>query len=461
MNLATLCFNQETSNWTAEYNGKVLVSSWCKKYVVSRILEKHCKKALKLNVSGFVNLPAEDFAPSPGATVFTPKVKANNKLSVQERYELLDECVDIVIQDVGIRSLIITGEGSLGKTFHTKERLKAKNLLSTSEARLIAQVYSADDKRIIEMIETKLWLCKQRAEEYYKEFPVDNDEELELTFGTILYDLHLSPEMKDRKCAGQFFPGVNGYKFNLSLAKENLKDFIEVIVPHELAHHVTHSLFPLAKNPHGKEWRSVMTDCFKIPGERYHTMNVASVKHTPELEGDYHYIKGYSSAKGLYRTLYENRTKLVVFDDCDAAWKNEVGANILKAALDTDEQRWVSWNVELSANDDLPKSFLFEGRIIFISNVRSEDFPQPLISRSLRADIELTVDERFERMWQLLPSDKFAPGVSMEVKKAAYEFLSDHRDDAAEISSRSLLNVIQVANSGSKLWKRIALANIS
>jgi len=99
--------------------------------------------------------------------------------------------------------------------------------------------------------------------------------------------------------------------------------------------------------------------------------------------------------------------------------------------------------------------------VIFISNVASEDFPQPLISRSLRCDVELTIEETFERMRQILPSPKFAPGTSMEVKQMAYDFLYENREMAAEISTRSLLNVIQVANSGSKLWQRIALSNIA
>jgi hypothetical protein len=48
----------------------------------------------------------------------------------------------------------------------------------------------------------------------------------------------------------------------------------------------------------------------------------------------------------------------------------------------------------------------------------------------------------------------------MEVKQMGYDFLLENRHRAKEISTRSLLNVIQVANSGSRLWKRIALSNI-
>jgi hypothetical protein len=112
-------------------------------------------------------------------------------------------------------------------------------------------------------------------------------------------------------------------------------------------------------------------------------------------------------------------------------------------------------------NDDLPRSFLFEGRVIFISNVASRDFPQPLISRSLRAPLELTIDERFERMEQILMAPEFAPEATIEIKQEAYEFLKANRDIAAEISSRSLLNVIRVRNSGSKMWRQIARANIA
>jgi hypothetical protein len=41
-------------------------------------------------------------------------------------------------------------------------------------------------------------------------------------------------------------------------------------------------------------------------------------------------IKGYSTAKGLYRTLFENQKSVVVFDDCDAVLKDPVALNFSK-----------------------------------------------------------------------------------------------------------------------------------
>jgi hypothetical protein len=486
--LATLCYDEATSTWSAQYEGETLIASKggpnSRKYVIKRLTTGECARAIALGVTGFDNLPVVGpqttgvptaFAPSPN---FNGGVrhKPNNLLPVAERYELLDEMVDLVLQDIGIRSLIITGEGSLGKTFHTKQKIKERGLLSTEEAEAIAYTLTPEEEIVKEKILHRVKECKKIAEAYYKANPVKADaeddevsaeekEDFELEIGEINFtNLHTSREIDDRVCAGQFFPGSNKYNFNIKLAVQNPEEFYDVVVPHEMAHHIQSILFPKSlkiKKGHGKDWGRIMSTVFEIPAARFHQMDTTDMKNAPELEGDYHYVKGFTSPKGLYRTMFENRRKLIIYDDCDAAWKNDIGANLLKAALDSDDERWITWNVEGSDTGDLPKRFLFEGRIIFISNVASEDFPQPLISRSLRADVELTVEETFERMRQILPSEKFAPGISMEVKQMAYDFLYENREFAGEITSRSLLNVVKVANSGSKLWKRIAMANIA
>lgn len=490
MNLATLCHDENANTWSAEFNGQVIVKSVggesSKQYVISRILEGRCSKALKMNVTGFSNFgQVADFASNPGSGLvskaYVPgaiRVKPNNQLTVADRFELLDECVKIALTAPKIRSLIITGEGSVGKTFHTKQKIKELGLISTEEAQKLAYTLTVEEQELADKILVRMEECRNQAIDYYRENGLpsakDSDDaddadddiaDFDLVFGKVSFtDLHTSSDVKDRACGGRFFCATKNYSFNIKLAVKNPSEYLDQIVPHEVAHHVQYILFPKSMkklNGHGKEWKNIMSNVFELAADRYHTMDTTDVKLAPDLEGDYHYVKGYSSAKGLFRTLFENKKKIVIFDDCDAAWKNEVGANLLKAALDSDEERWVTWNVESSANDDLPRRFLFEGKVIFISNVASEDFPQPLITRALRCDVELTVEERFERMLQILPSSKFAGDVSMEVKQMAYDFLWENREIAAEISSRSLLNVIQVANSGSKLWKRIALSNIA
>ena len=59
---------------------------------------------------------------------------------------------------------------------------------------------------------------------------------------------------------------------------------------------------------------------------------------------DYVIMKGKSSVSAMYKFLYDNYDKIVVFDDCDSVLQNTDGLNILKGVLDSSEVREVSWN---------------------------------------------------------------------------------------------------------------------
>ena len=86
-------------------------------------------------------------------------------------------------------------------------------------------------------------------------------------------------------------------------------------------------------------------------------------------------VKGYVRATGLVKLLYQFRHKnnVIVFDDADAIFFDDVSLNLLKAVCDTTERRRVSWLSEGKLVDDdsaelIPRSFDFEGSIIFITN---------------------------------------------------------------------------------------------
>jgi len=104
-------------------------------------------------------------------------------------------------------------------------------------------------------------------------------------------------------------------------------------------------------------------------------------------------VKGFSTAKGLYRTLFENNRSVVVFDDCDAVLKDPVALNILKSALDSYGKRIISWNADMR-DEDLPRSFNFEGRVIFISNMTQDKIDQAIRSRSMMIDLSMTLEQK-------------------------------------------------------------------
>lgn len=169
----------------------------------------------------------------------------------------------------------------------------------------------------------------------------------------------------------------------------------------------------------------------------------------------YTVIKGYSTAKGLYRALYENRNRIVVFDDCDTVLRDPVALNLLKGALDSYDRRIISWNAEMSEKDELPRSFEFRGGVIFISNLPISKVDQAIRSRAICIDLSMTAQQKIDRMGALVASPSFLPEYGPEVKRTALAFLSRMQDRARELSLRTLIQVIKVADRGDN-WERRA-----
>ena len=146
-------------------------------------------------------------------------------------------------------------------------------------------------------------------------------------------------------------------------------------------------------------------------------------------------IKGYTTSRGLYETLYDNRDSLLVFDDCDEALEDKISISLFKSALDSSDVRTVSWNAKLRKNDDYPKQFDFTGSVIFISNLAKDDIDQAILSRSMVVDLSMTDDEKLARMHSIL---KFVEkDFSMQVKEDALNYLIDNKDNI-DITMRAL-----------------------
>jgi hypothetical protein len=165
-------------------------------------------------------------------------------------------------------------------------------------------------------------------------------------------------------------------------------------------------------------------------------------------------VKGYSTAKGLYRTLFENQKSVIVFDDCDAVLKDPVALNLLKGALDSYGKRIISWNADMK-DDDLPRSFNFEGRVIFISNMDQDRIDQAIRSRSMMIDLSMTFDQKIDRMEYIAKSDEFLPEYDSTIKSDALALIRKVGKDAKEISLRTLIAVSKVRASN-KDWKDLA-----
>ena len=174
------------------------------------------------------------------------------------------------------------------------------------------------------------------------------------------------------------------------------------------------------------------------------------------LKKSFRIIKGYSSPKGLYRLLYENKDGVLVMDDCDSVLKDAVSVSILKAALDSYDKRIISWNADIR-DEDLPRCFEFTGRVIFISNMPSIAMDQAIISRSMAVDLSMTAKQKVERMRYLIAQSDFMPDYTNVEKQDAIQFLDEICEKAKELTLRSLIQVTKIRRSNPRgNWKALA-----
>jgi hypothetical protein len=86
-------------------------------------------------------------------------------------------------------------------------------------------------------------------------------------------------------------------------------------------------------------------------------------------------ISGSITAVGLYQALWNVRNGgIVLLDDIDEVFRDEVCLNLLKAALDSGKKRMLSWRKEASWLDDygIDKTFEFKGHVMFLTNIDFE-----------------------------------------------------------------------------------------
>jgi len=179
-------------------------------------------------------------------------------------------------------------------------------------------------------------------------------------------------------------------------------------------------------------------------GKSYTVMNRFDKKNKIEDE-DYVIVKGYTTAKGLYKILYENRFKTIVLDDIDSVFKDDTSLNLLKAALDSYSKRIVTWNSVSFADDGLPEKFEFFGQIVFITNKSLAKLDGAVKSRSLTVDVSMTTDEKIDRMREI--SKVMLPEISLSTKNKVVDFIGENSDIVKELNLRTLIKGIKIFES--------------
>lgn len=194
-----------------------------------------------------------------------------------------------------------------------------------------------------------------------------------------------------------------------------------------------------------------------------------------------------ASASGMYRTLYNYRDSVILFDDCDAVFKDQESRNLLKAATDTKPKRKLGWSKSASwiyrgdpadldklqnednpdfdfteapdeENKKYPRYFDFSGRIIFISNLQLDqiDPDGALRTRGFIMSINPTNDELINFMESILDNIKLENNLQLDSdsrRKVLEIIKSGHNKE--EMNIRKLVRGMNMAAAGIPGWETL------
>lgn len=185
-------------------------------------------------------------------------------------------------------------------------------------------------------------------------------------------------------------------------------------------------------------------------------------------------VKGAMTPLGLYAQLYKfsDPKNVLVFDDCDSAFSDELALNILKAALDSGKRRRIFWNSDsaMLRREGIPDQFEFKGSVIFITNLNFEGVKSKKISDHLEAlqsrchYIDLTINSERDKMLRirqvhrdaskdqvggLFAEYDFAEGKDEEI----LDFMWENRTKLREVSLRMALKIADLVKISPSNWR--------
>jgi hypothetical protein len=183
-------------------------------------------------------------------------------------------------------------------------------------------------------------------------------------------------------------------------------------------------------------------------------------------------VKGYVRATGLVKLLYQFREagNVIVFDDADSIFFDDVSLNLLKAVCDTTERRRVSWLSEGKLVDDdsaelIPRSFDFNGTVIFISNY---DFDamidkghklaphlQALVSRAHYIDLAMKTRRDYLVRIRQVVRQGLLSHLTEEQREDVIAFIEGNHDKLRELSLRMAIKIGGLRKQGGE-WQKLA-----
>jgi hypothetical protein len=191
----------------------------------------------------------------------------------------------------------------------------------------------------------------------------------------------------------------------------------------------------------------------------------------------YEVVKGAMTALGLYAQLYRYSDKgnILVFDDCDSVFGDELSLNILKAALDSGKRRRICWNSDsrLLREEGIPNAFEFKGSAIFITNLKFENVRSKKLQDHLEAlesrchFVDLTIDTERDKMLRIRQVNRDAQGglfgdysFMNNEAELILDFMEANRTKLRELSIRTALKIADLVKMSPNKWQALAMNTV-
>ena len=184
-------------------------------------------------------------------------------------------------------------------------------------------------------------------------------------------------------------------------------------------------------------------------------------------------VKGAMTALGLYAQLYKysDTKNVLIFDDCDSVFTDDLALNILKAALDSGKTRRICWNSDsrLLREEGIPNTFNFNGSAIFITNLKFSNLKSKKLQDHLEAlqsrchFLDLTIDGDRDKMLRIKQVHRDADGglfkdydFTEEQSTMVIDFMWDNHTKLREVSLRMCLKIADLVKISPGNWKNLA-----
>lgn len=254
-----------------------------------------------------------------------------------------------------------------------------------------------------------------------------------------------------------------------------------------------------------KQWRTLVVCGMGGIGKTFHiTEGPRSLKALLGAEGDkWTYHSGTKAAPfSFYKTLFQERDKIVVFDEADSILKNPDIIMMLKPILDTSGDNMAEYMsgtknmVGMSKEDiedyakfvdgeiaegkmigpgkdqvQLPSKFKFTGGMIFISNMRANQIEQAIMSRSIFIDVYLAEQDVLKRIKSIGYAQAKSKGMDPEEIDMIMEALGaassgtqvevtymspEYARKSKQVTVRALQLAMTLKKAGLKRWDHLA-----